>query len=40
MVGSSPNPIMHSPMQQMGGPVGPPQVGPGYAQMPQNPGPQ
>ncbi|KNC27173.1 hypothetical protein FF38_13837 [Lucilia cuprina] len=40
MVGSSPNPIMHSPMQQMGGPVGPPQVGPGYAQIPQNPGPQ
>ncbi|TMW50711.1 hypothetical protein DOY81_004211 [Sarcophaga bullata] len=40
MVGSSPNPIMHSPMQQMGGPVGPPQVGPGYPQMPQNSGPQ
>uniref|UniRef100_A0A1I8PUW4 Mediator of RNA polymerase II transcription subunit 14 n=1 Tax=Stomoxys calcitrans TaxID=35570 RepID=A0A1I8PUW4_STOCA len=40
MVGSSPNPMMHSPMQQMGGPVGPPHVGPGYQQMPQNPGPQ
>uniref|UniRef100_A0A1A9V3Z5 Mediator of RNA polymerase II transcription subunit 14 n=1 Tax=Glossina austeni TaxID=7395 RepID=A0A1A9V3Z5_GLOAU len=39
-VGSSPNPMMHSPMQQMGGPVGPPQIGPGYPQMPQNPGPQ
>lgn len=39
MVGSSPNPMMHSPMQQMGQ-MGPSPVGPGYPQMAQNQGPQ
>ncbi|XP_017469746.1 PREDICTED: mediator of RNA polymerase II transcription subunit 14 [Rhagoletis zephyria] len=39
VVGSSPNPMMHSPMQQMGQ-MGPSPVGPGYPQMAQNQGPQ